>query len=87
MARYERNPMGRRNAGVLLMILGGALMAAALALALYNGWDEFRARAAAEGVVVRLEEAVPRQVPSPAEGSAAAESGGEAPVQTPPRYV
>ena len=87
MARYERNPMGRRNAGVLLMILGGALMAAALALALYNGWDEFRARAAAEGVVVRLEEAVPRQAPSPAEDSAAAESGVEAPVQTPPRYV
>lgn len=45
---------GRRGAGALLMWLGGLLMAAALCLAAYNAWDEYRAGAAAEAVVVEL---------------------------------
>ncbi len=45
---------GRRRSGALLMWLGGALMVAALGLAVYNAWDEYRAGAAARAVVVEL---------------------------------
>ena len=45
---------GRRRSGALLMWLGGILMAAALGLAVYNAWDEYRAAAAANAVVVEL---------------------------------
>ncbi len=47
---------GRRSSGALLMTLGGILMAAALALAAYNAWDEHRAQTAAREVALRLEE-------------------------------
>lgn len=45
---------GRRRSGALLMWLGGILMTAALCLAVYNAWDEYRAGAAAQAVVVEL---------------------------------
>lgn len=45
---------GRRRSGALLMWLGGSLMVAALCLAAYNAWDEYRAGAAARAVVVEL---------------------------------
>lgn len=45
---------GRRRSGALLMWLGGILMVAALGLAAYNAWDEYRAAAAANAVVVEL---------------------------------
>ena len=50
--KYQRS--GRRRSGALLMWLGGALMVAALGLAVYNAWDEYRAGAAARAVVVEL---------------------------------
>ncbi len=52
MSKHARP--GRRRTGALLMILGGLLMAAALALGGYSAWDEFRANAAAQAVAVQL---------------------------------
>lgn len=54
---------GRRRSGALLMWLGGALMIAALCLAAYNAWDEYRAGAAAQAVVVELAAVTAPQLP------------------------
>lgn len=63
----ERKQIGRRSPGALLMWLGGALMAAALCLWLYNAWDDYRAQAAAEAVVVQLSAiTAPQSTPAPA---------------------
>lgn len=63
----ERKHIGRRSPGALLRWLGGALMAAALCLWLYNAWDDYRAQAAAEAVVVQLSAiTAPQSTPAPA---------------------
>ncbi|MCD8341881.1 MAG: sortase [Clostridiales bacterium] len=48
----------RRKGGVLFMVLGVLLLAAALALVLYNNWDNDRAGSDAEDALGVLEEAI-----------------------------
>lgn len=55
---------GRRRSGALFMWLGAALMVAALCLAGYNAWDEYRAGAAAQAVVMELAAVTVPQTPA-----------------------
>lgn len=52
MAKHKRK-------GTWFFIAGGLMLAAALALVLYNRWDSSRAKKAAEQTVVQLQEEIP----------------------------
>lgn len=70
--------MGRFRPGTLLMALGGGLMAAALALLVYTAWEDHRASADAQGLVVELSAAVAERAADEAPGDIPADDTGDA---------
>lgn len=76
----KRNHVGRRSPGALLMWLGGALMAAALCLWLYNAWDDYRAQTAAQAVVMQLTANTAPQSESAPESTAVSGDAASPPV-------
>lgn len=64
--------------GTLLMTLGAVLIAAALLLLVYTAWEDHRASADAQGLVVELSAAVAERTADEAPGSIPADDTGDA---------
>lgn len=61
----------KRRKGTWFFVAGGLMLAAALALVLYNRWDAGRAKKAAEKTVIQLQEDLPEERKQGAEEPAA----------------